>query len=74
VGYGRGAHHFHRLRRQRQQEKLSVEPPSFYINLVLYPFHAAKKERGRSLTAVLLAMTQLANGWGYFVQSRRPSG
>lgn len=74
VGYGRGAYHFHQRRQQRQQGQVKVEPLSFYTNLVLYPFRAANGGMGRVSTAVLLAITQLANVWGYFYQSRQQSG
>jgi GT2 family glycosyltransferase len=71
VGYGRGACHFHQLRRQRNQEKVSLEPLSFYTGLVLAPFRFEAGGSRKGITAVLMAVTQLANAWGYFAASRR---
>jgi len=36
--YGRGAYYFHQVRFQRKQGKLKIEPLSFYLNLIQYPF------------------------------------
>ncbi len=70
LGYGRGAYHFHQRRRSRHQEKVSVEPMAFYKELVLYPFQRGLRLKRRGLTAVLLALTQVANVAGYFYQGR----
>src|SRR5438128_7973645 len=36
--YGRGAYSFHRTRARRKQKGIRVEIPSFYLNLLQYPF------------------------------------
>ena len=73
--YGRGALHFHRIRRSRSQPGIGLEPLTFYWNLLRYP--ALKVFNFRTLLlAMLLMVSQSANAFGYLVQylktNRRP--
>ena len=62
--YGRGAFHFHRVRAQRGLRR-SLEPPRFYVGLMLYPF--SQQPPIRALVAAgLLTSTQAANAAGFF--------
>jgi len=54
--YGRGARRYHERRAARRGEPFRVEPPRFYLELLLHPFRAANGGRA----AVLLALTLLA--------------
>lgn len=63
--YGRGAFWFHRLHALRGQGNIKLEPPSFYINLLLYPFSESGVWPGLSI-AVLLVIAQIANVVGFF--------
>ncbi len=68
--YGRGACHFHLIRSQRYTGSIQLEPLSFYVRLLLYPW---QKKRGRkALTlAVLLTISQAANALGFIWQRLR---
>jgi GT2 family glycosyltransferase len=57
--YGRGAARFHRIRKSGP----IPEPPSFYRELVLYPWRG--RRRGRARQSALLALSQVANVAGY---------
>lgn len=61
--YGRGAFTFHRLRARRGL-RFWVEPPSFYLNLIRYPFSQVGWRRAIWLTG-LLAISQVANAVGF---------
>lgn len=62
--YGRGAFCFHQVRAERASEQVSVEPLSFYANLLAHPLSQAQ---GRSLAvAALLGLSQVANAAGFF--------
>ncbi len=70
--YGRGALRFHRARARRRQSRLRIEPISFYLGLLRYPFSQMGGWRALRLTA-LLAVSQAANAAGFFwgnVQAR----
>ncbi len=61
--YGRGLLHFRLIRKQRGARHLLPEPPSFYLNLILYPLRSQAPRRGwRFVFLVFLA--QLATGAG----------
>jgi cellulose synthase/poly-beta-1,6-N-acetylglucosamine synthase-like glycosyltransferase len=67
LNYGRGAFHFHEIRARRDQTAIKVEPLSFYLNLVAYPFSRIRV--GRSLlVAALLVIAQVANVAGFFLE------
>jgi len=61
--YGRGAFHFHRLRKNRNQGKLQIEPASFYYNLL----KSGLKEEKRAVRLTgLLFLSQIANAAGFY--------
>ncbi|HAJ62036.1 MAG TPA: glycosyl transferase [Cyanobacteria bacterium UBA8543] len=62
--YGRGAFHFHRVRALRNQEPIKVEPLSFYLNLLTYPF-LQKSRQPSLLLAALFLLSQVANVAGF---------
>jgi cellulose synthase/poly-beta-1,6-N-acetylglucosamine synthase-like glycosyltransferase len=62
--YGRGAFHFHQARAQRACGRIRLEPLSFYLNLLLYPFSQAQGRRAPLLVA-LLGVSQVANAVGF---------
>lgn len=68
--YGRGAFCFHRIRAQRGQGRITVEPPTFYIKMLRYPFAGESGVRA-SIVMVLLGLAQLANATGFFWERAR---
>lgn len=62
--YGRGAFGFRQARAQRDQGRIKVEPLSFYLNLLQYPFSQAQG-RWAMLLAALLVVSQVANAAGF---------
>ena len=67
--YGRGAFHFHKVRAQRKQEPLKVEPAAFYFNLVKYPFSWRKLFSSLGISCLII-LSQLANVFGYYSERR----
>ncbi|ELR97378.1 glycosyltransferase family 2 protein [Gloeocapsa sp. PCC 73106] len=65
--YGRGAYVFHQIKAKRQQEKIKVEPISFYLNLLGYPLVRKSLTQG-TLIAALFWLSQVANAAGFFKQ------
>jgi len=63
--YGRGAYWFHRLHNQRRDLRVTVEPLSFYLNLLRFPLSEDHGWR-RWLHAGLMGGSQLANALGYY--------
>jgi glycosyltransferase involved in cell wall biosynthesis len=63
--YGRGATRFHAARARRSQQRVRVEPLSFYLDLLRYPFVRRTGRQAPSLAA-LLFVSQGANALGYF--------
>jgi glycosyltransferase involved in cell wall biosynthesis len=63
--YGCGASRFHKARSRRSGKSLRLEPPSFYFNLMLYPFLKSKSSRPVYI-AMLLALSQVGNASGFF--------
>lgn len=63
--YGRGAFCFHTVRAQRQSERIKVEPITFYIDLLTYPFRHAPANQKLGI-ALLLFVSQVANVAGFF--------
>lgn len=63
--YGRGAVYFHQARLRRGQAGVKIEPLSFYLNLLRYPFSQTHSWRAFPL-AVLLVVSQKANAAGFF--------
>ena len=66
--YGRGAFHYHQLRRTRGQERGTPEPLSFYLNLLCYPLTQERGPRGW-LLVVLFFISQMANTLGFFIEA-----
>ncbi len=62
--YGRGAFRFHRARARRSQGRIRLEPLSFYLNLLRYPFSHGWSRRVL-LLAALLVVSQVATGAGF---------
>lgn len=67
--YGRGAFCFHQVRAQRNREPVKVEPFSFYLNLLTYPFVQPLHQPALLLTG-LLFLSQVANVAGFFWERR----
>ena len=63
--YGRGAFCFHQLRSQRQAKQIEVEPLSFYLDLLTYPFSQSATQP-RILISTLFFISQVANVAGFF--------
>lgn len=70
--YGKGAHRFHKIRSQRRQDPIKVEPVSFYVSLLLYPRNSTR--RLSTALSCLIALSQLANASGYFSAKYGPTG
>ncbi len=62
--YGRGAFRFHRIRARNLSDRFRIEPLSFYINMLTYPFSSGRK-RSPFLFVALLIATQVANASGF---------
>lgn len=67
--YGRGAFCFHQVRAQRNRTPIKVEPLSFYLNLLTYPFVRPSQQPAPLLTG-LLFLSQVANAAGFFWERR----
>ena len=63
--YGQGAFCFHRVRARRGQHRIRVEPPSFYLNMLRYPFASAPGVTA-TLLMLLFVVAQIANALGFF--------
>jgi GT2 family glycosyltransferase len=63
--YGQGAFCFHRVRARRGQHRIRVEPPSFYLNMLRYPFVSAPGMKATFLM-LLFVVAQIANALGFF--------
>lgn len=75
VGYGRGAARYHSLLAAQRREPVRVEPLTFYARLVAHPV-TRRRSYGwgapRALTlAALMAVTQVANAYGFLLERRR---
>ena len=67
--YGEGAFQFHQVRAQAGLGKIRVEPLSFYLRLIQYPFSQAGKAKALGF-ALLLVISQAANFFGFFAKKR----
>ncbi|MGB2691989.1 MAG: glycosyltransferase [Thermodesulfobacteriota bacterium] len=63
--YGRGAYYFRKVRALRGQEKVKLEPTSFYSNLIIYPYKR-KEIKQKTYISILLVLSQIANALGYY--------
>jgi len=64
-GYGRGAFCFHQLRAKRVAKDLKVEPLSFYLDLLAYPFSQVGNQP-KIFISSLFFLSQIANVSGFF--------
>jgi len=62
--YGSGAYFYHAARKKRGHLKMEVEPKSFYLDLLRYPFAHGYRLKA-PLIALLLILAQAANAIGY---------
>ncbi len=62
--YARGAPHLQRLQIGRGREGVGIQPPSFYLNLLRYPFSYAPSGQAW-LASLLLAVSQIATFTGF---------
>lgn len=67
LNYGRGAYCFHRIRTQRRQDSIKVEPLTFYWNLLTYPF-IQRSTQSPLLLSMLLFVSQIANVCGFLLE------
>jgi GT2 family glycosyltransferase len=70
--YGRGALHYHQGRARRGQRRIAVEPPSFYLNLLRYPFLQVRGRQAWALGSLLL-LSQAANAAGFLCERVHPA-
>lgn len=68
--YGYAAYHFHRLKAIRDGKPMRLEPPSFYLGLVAYPFRQFSTMRSIFLSG-LLFVSQFSNAVGYVQEAMR---
>lgn len=66
--YGRGAYYFRKVRAIRGQEKVKLEPASFYSDLITYPFHREEVKQ-KSFISMLLIFSQVANALGFYYEN-----
>ncbi len=70
--YGRGAFYFHTARAKRTEDKIKVEPFSFYLNLLAYPLKQRVNGFQLSLSGLFL-LSQMAMVAGFFWEKSRQS-
>ena len=63
--YGQGAFSYHQIRARRRQDRIRVEPASFYVNMLRYPLVSAQGAKAPVLT-LLFVVAQIANALGFF--------
>jgi len=66
--YGRGTFRFRQISARRKRTRIKVEPISFYLNLIGYPFSQVQGWRA-PLLAALLSVTQVSNTAGFVWES-----
>jgi GT2 family glycosyltransferase len=70
TNYGRGACHLRRVRTLQGREPIARERLLFYLRLVGYPLR--RPRQGAALrVAALMALSQMANAYGYFREAAR---
>lgn len=62
--YGGGAFAYHQRRAHSRNVTVRVEPLRFYAQMLQYPFQYAPHDAFR--LTFLIALSQVANAWGYF--------
>lgn len=68
--YGRGAFCFHNLCSRHGLKRIKLEPLSFYLNMLKYPFSQLMSKRAFQCT-LLLAISQTAHTAGFFWERSR---
>ena len=68
--YGQGAHKFHNIRASRSLNAMKIEPIDFYTGLILYPWTTSC--RYKTLLALLITLSQVANASGYLLAKINP--
>lgn len=63
--YGRGAFFFRADRARRSRSAFQIEPLGFYLGLLIYPLRQSSSQPF-VLTALLVALAQVANTFGFF--------
>jgi cellulose synthase/poly-beta-1,6-N-acetylglucosamine synthase-like glycosyltransferase len=71
--YGCGAFFYHLLRSYHRQQPMKVEPPSFYVNMLAYPFKTMSFGKAMLVVPLLIA-AQAANALGFFWERARGIG
>jgi GT2 family glycosyltransferase len=66
--YGRGAFAFRRVYANRRKQRLRLDRPSFYLAVLALPFGRYPWRRALE-RSFLLALSQIANAAGFFVQA-----
>lgn len=72
TSYGRGGYDFYRLQQARGVKKMEPEPSEFYTDLLLYPWRKTPRRDALRLS-MLLALSQVANTYGFFRSMRSAS-
>jgi len=67
LNYGRGAFRFHHSRKRLNSEPMTIEPISFYINMLRFPYTDAQGKRLLQIQ-MLLILSQVLNTLGYFIE------
>ena len=71
--YGCGVRQLQQNRQQRAAKTPSLQPLSFYVNLLMYPLRRARSFR--ALAGILLMLiSQIATAAGYFFSKKKMSG
>jgi GT2 family glycosyltransferase len=70
TNYGRGACHLRRVRTRQGRAPIARERFLFYLRLVGYPLRRPRQSAALRVAA-LMALSQLANAYGYFLESAR---
>ena len=65
--YGRGSFLFHKLRAKRNRNSIHLQPMSFYLKLLCYPFSRTRGLQMSKLT-ILISLSQLAIGAGFLLE------
>jgi GT2 family glycosyltransferase len=68
--YGRGAFHFHQSQRRQHPGAASMQPVSFYLKLLSYPF-SQKYDRPAIFISFLILLSQVATTWGLAIESKQ---
>lgn len=64
LSYGRGAFRLRQVHTRRGRMHINLEPPSFYLNLLRYPFSQVRGWRAL-LIVFLIVISQIANATGF---------